>query len=103
MRAERELLDVFCGITDIRTMRRFFREIFTPAEIDVFVLRWRLLRMLKREMPQRRIAAELGVSLCKITRGSRVLKAPNSVTASILDERIGERDGSSRKTIPLTE
>ena len=76
---------VFAGIHDPRTMRRFMEEILTPAEMRDLVLRWRLLQRLHGGEPQRRIAGELGVSLCKITRGSRILKRPESVTAGILN------------------
>jgi len=56
----------------------FFGELLTPAEIADFALRWRLLKLLDSGVPQRKIAAELGISLCKITRGSRVLKKEGS-------------------------
>jgi TrpR family trp operon transcriptional repressor len=36
-------------------------------------------------MPQREIAKNLEVSLCKITRGSRELKKPGSAFRRILD------------------
>lgn len=56
----------------------FLRELLTPAEIENFALRWRLLKMLESGAPQRKIAEELGISLCKITRGSRILKNKDS-------------------------
>lgn len=84
------LAEVFAGITDPETMADFFAEIFTPAEIDDLVLRWRLMELLHENMSQRDIASELGISLCKITRGSRVLGSGGSVTETILE------DGSPR-------
>ena len=92
MKRDNGLIDAFCRITDHEVMRRFFGEIFTPAEIDDFVLRWRLMRMLRMNTPQRRIADELGVSLCKITRGSRVLKNEDAVSRGLLDEITGVND-----------
>ena len=80
----------FCSIDDPADMRSFFREIFTPAELDDFVLRWRLLEMLEAGVAQRRIAERLGVSLCKITRGSKVLQKRNSITRRLLREQTGE-------------
>jgi TrpR family trp operon transcriptional repressor len=71
-------------------MKKFFTEIFTPAEIDDFVLRWRLMRMLLDGVPQRKIASRLGISLCKVTRGSKVLRTGNSVTETILKDKIGD-------------
>ncbi|MBN1885318.1 MAG: transcriptional regulator [Candidatus Krumholzibacteriota bacterium] len=86
------LIDAFCSITDPREMERFFGEIFTPAEIDDLVLRWRLMRLLHRKTPQRRIAGELGVSLCKITRGSRVLRKKNAISRKLLEKTQGVND-----------
>lgn len=81
------LAEAFAGLSDPDRMSDFFAEIFTPAEIDDLVLRWRLLEMLHQGYSQREIAAELGISLCKITRGSRVLRSGDSVTESILDSK----------------
>lgn len=65
-------------------MCRFLDEIFTPAELHDLALRWRLLEMLRAGVPQRVIAQELGISLCKITRGARVLKRPHGASARLL-------------------
>jgi len=85
--ARNRLAEVFAGISDTDRMSDFFAEIFTPAEIDDLVLRWRLLEMLHQGYSQREIAAELGISLCKITRGSRVLRSGGSVIGSILERK----------------
>ena len=61
-------------------MSRFFEEIFTQAERKDISLRWELMRMLKKGVSQRKIATELGISLCKITRGAKILKDPRSVS-----------------------
>lgn len=71
-------------LDDASTVRRFLGEILTPAELHDLALRWRLLERLCAGQSQRAIADDLGVSLCKITRGSRVLKQPGSVTAGLL-------------------
>jgi TrpR family trp operon transcriptional repressor len=83
---------IFAGIHDPEAMRRFMDEILTPAEARDLALRWQLLQRLHAGVAQRRIADELGVSLCKITRGSRILKRPGAVTAAILDAQQGVRD-----------
>lgn len=82
--ALRAMERVFVSITDPGAMSRFFDEVFTPAERRDLALRWELMRRLHRGDPQRKIAAELGISLCKITRGSRVLKE-GSVSRQWLD------------------
>jgi TrpR family trp operon transcriptional repressor len=81
----------FCSVTDRATMKRFFAEIFTPAEIDDLVLRWRLMEMLEAGASQRAIAGRLGISLCKITRGSKVLRSRRSITRSLMVKQAGER------------
>ncbi|MBN1163746.1 MAG: transcriptional regulator [Candidatus Krumholzibacteriota bacterium] len=90
MNSAKELTEIFCEINNPSVMRKFFREIFTPAEIDDFVLRWRLMKMLHASVPQRKIASKLGISLCKITRGARVLRDSRSVTLKILKDKIGD-------------
>ena len=61
-------------------MRRFLEEILTPAERKDLALRWELMRMLMDGISQRQIAEELGVSLCKITRGAKILKQNDSIS-----------------------
>ena len=39
--------------------------------------------MLKEGKTQREIAKELKVSLCKVTRGSKILKQTNSIIANL--------------------
>jgi len=48
-------------------------------------LRWRLLSELHNNKTQRAIAKKYHISLCKITRGSKILKKKNSITKQILD------------------
>jgi TrpR family trp operon transcriptional repressor len=71
--------ELFAGVSDPQTMRRLLDEILTPAELRDLALRWELMKRLHAGVAQRRIAAELGISLCKITRGSRILKQPQGV------------------------
>jgi TrpR family trp operon transcriptional repressor len=63
----------------------FFRELFTPAECADIADRWALIKALNRGMPQRTIAKNLGLSLCKITRGSKELRKPDSALAKMLE------------------
>lgn len=63
---------------------KFLKEMLTPREYHDFALRWELLELLSEGVPQRKIAERLGISLCKITRGARILKAKNSIVAKFL-------------------
>ncbi len=76
---DRELIRTFARIADEKTMRKFLGEILTRSEITDLTLRWKLMKMLKAGIPQRKIASTLGISLCKITRGAKVLKDPGAV------------------------
>ncbi|MBP6945396.1 helix-turn-helix domain-containing protein [Patescibacteria group bacterium] len=57
-------------------LKSLLEDILTPAEIDDLAQRWRIIKALHKNIPQRTIASELGVSLSKVTRGSRVLLNP---------------------------
>jgi Trp operon repressor len=92
MKPRNELQKVFTEISDYREMVSFFEEIFTPKEISDLELRWQLLRELHQGDTQRNIAARHKISLCKITRGSKILKTPGSVTRRLLDTRYGKRE-----------
>jgi len=93
-----KVIEVFTEVSDATTMKRLFEEVFTPAEIQDVALRWRLMTMLHDGISQRQIASELKISLCKITRGSKVLKRRNSVSKKILDFTKGANHASREKT-----
>ena len=79
-----EVTDTLCSITDKTVMEKFCQEIFTSSERIDIDLRWRLMKMLKLGISQRNIAKELQVSLCKITRGSKIINNPDSITNQLL-------------------
>ncbi len=91
-----DIAKVFAKIRDARTMGVFFDEIFTPRERRDIALRWELMKMLRASVPQRAIAAKLGVSLCKITRGAKVLKKHGSISSALLSK--GRRAGFPMRT-----
>jgi len=82
-----ELARVFAGGDDREEMKDFFEEIFTPSEVRDFALRWELMKMLRQGVTQREIGAALGISLCKITRGAKLVKDTGSVTRKLLDKQ----------------
>ena len=63
---------------------QFLRELLTPGELHDLALRWELVELLAAGVPQRQIAAKLGVSLCKITRGAKILKKRRGVVAALV-------------------
>ena len=94
------IADVLSRVSSVGHMRKFCSELFTPAEIQDVALRWRLMEMLHEGIPQRQIAEKLGISLCKITRGSRILKSRQSVAKKILDSKGDQNHASRQKTKP---
>jgi TrpR family trp operon transcriptional repressor len=68
-----------CAATnDPRYILRFLNSLLTPNEIREISSRWELVKRLDQGHSQRQIAHQLGLSLCKITRGSRELKKKDS-------------------------
>ena len=70
----RDLSAVLAGMGRAEEIHEVLHALLTPPEREKITLRWRLVCMLEKGMTQRAIAAELGISLCKITRGSHELK-----------------------------
>jgi TrpR family trp operon transcriptional repressor len=79
-----ELACTLATINDGELIESFLRCLLTPAETADIASRWALVKALGDNIPQREIARNLGISLCKITRGSRELKKPNSAFERIL-------------------
>jgi TrpR family transcriptional regulator, trp operon repressor len=89
-----ELEKVFAEIIDYQEMVTLFEEIFTQKELSDLTLRWQLLKELYEGQTQRSIASRYRISLCKITRGSKVLRKKGSAIKKILDARY-EKDHKS--------
>lgn len=69
---------------DEKEVYSFLLEILSESELAVLSKRWRILKMLKSGITQREISKELNVSLCKVTRGSKILKAKNAIVNKYL-------------------
>lgn len=98
MNTKDDLAQVLAQIDDLTLMNRFLEEILTPSERKDISLRWQLLKDLHAGKTQRDIAAEYSISLCKITRGSKILKDDNSVTRKLLQghEKKGETENEKK-------
>ena len=80
----KELADTLSRTKDSALIEDFLRCLLTKAEIADIAGRWALVKALQQNKPQREIARDLGVSLCKITRGSRELKKTDSAFKQIM-------------------
>ncbi|MDR0312529.1 MAG: trp operon repressor [Treponema sp.] len=65
-------------------IKDFLRRLLTPAEAADIAARWALVKALEQKIPQREIARILGLSLCKITRGSKEMKNPDQAFQKML-------------------
>lgn len=73
----KDLVTLLAGIKSPKLMGEFLDDLLTPAEAKEVVARWQIVKQLVEGVPQREIAKKLGVSLAKITRGSRELLDKN--------------------------
>jgi TrpR family trp operon transcriptional repressor len=79
-----ELARALADADDCNLVEDFLRCLLTPAELADVAARWALVKALRQKIPQREIARDLGISLCKITRGSKELKKPGSAFQRII-------------------
>ena len=64
----------------------FLKSLLTPAELKSIASRWQIVKLLDQGVPQRKIAKDLHLSLCKITRGSKELKKRNSILKKAIQQ-----------------
>ncbi len=79
-----ELSRLLARTDDPRLVEAVLSALLTPSEAYDLSARWELVKRLEEGETQRQIAKELHLSLCKITRGSRELKKPDSALKKLL-------------------
>ena len=79
-----ELATALAVTQDVYLIKDFLHRLLTPAEAADIAARWALVKALGQKVPQRQIAKTLGISLCKITRGSREMKDENQTFQKML-------------------
>ncbi len=84
-KAIEELSTAISKVDDKELIERFLKCLLTESEINGVASRWALVRQIDKGVTQRTIANDLGISLCKITRGSKELKKENSAFKQIID------------------
>ncbi len=93
MESFNELVKVLTEIDSEKDTEKFLREILTEKEINDVTLRWQLLKELYKGDTQRKIAQRHKISLCKITRGSKLLKDKESMMNKVLKKIYGGNNG----------
>jgi len=81
-----EMCKILADCQDAEFINAFLHCLMTPTEIKDFSTRWLLVKEIEKGTSQREIAKKLGISLCKITRGSRELHKENSAFKSVLEK-----------------
>ena len=95
----KDIAAVLADCTKSSDMKQLLEELFTPAELSNLELRWELLKRLASGDSQRTISSDLGISLCKITRGSKLIQDNSSQVYKILvgsDKKAKNRTKSSK-------
>lgn len=72
--AYKELLKMLGESRSAPEWDALLQDLLTPKERESLAERWQIIKLLVSGIPQREIADRLGVSISKITRGSRVLQ-----------------------------
>lgn len=88
----RELCNIVNSANDEQFIYDFFECLFTKSELKDIANRWLLVKEIDKGTPQREIAKKFGMSLCKITRGSKELNKPDSVFRKILDKNQNHKE-----------
>jgi len=84
-KALEELSQALAYCDDPRLIEKFLHSILTESEISDIPSRWALVRLIDKGVSQRQISQNLGLSLCKITRGSKMLKEINSPFKKVIE------------------
>ena len=84
MKNIKEISNIISSFNDEKEIYRFLKELFTEAELMDLSKRWEILKMLNDGYTQRDIASELKVSLCKVTRGAKIMKNKNAISTKYL-------------------
>lgn len=87
----RDLYRLVASVKNEKEAEMLLKDILTPQELASLAERWRLVRELAKGTPQRDIAKKLGVSISKITRGSRMLQEGSGGFAHFLRKAAKKR------------
>lgn len=83
--AFKELVLALSRTDDSELIEDFLKSILTDNEIYEVSSRWALVKLIDGGVTQRQISRDLGLSLCKITRGSKELKKEESSFRKMLN------------------
>jgi Trp operon repressor len=70
----KELVSLFAQLKTSERAQLFLLDILTPHELAQLAERWQIIKRLAQGMPQRKIKEELGISIQRVTRGSKAFQ-----------------------------
>lgn len=79
-----QIYEIISKLNQPEKVEKFFSELLTESELKDVAQRWKIMKMMVENQSQRNISKELSVSLCKVTRGSKILKDGQSIIRKIL-------------------
>ena len=68
------LSKLFLRTRGLASMKHLVRGLFTESEVEEFARRIEIVKMIKKDIPQHKIALKLGVGVATVTRGVREIK-----------------------------
>lgn len=71
---QKDLVDLVCAIGNAKEAQMLLEDLLTPQEFESLAERWQEIQLLAKGMTQRDVAEKLGISISKVTRGSRALQ-----------------------------
>lgn len=71
----KELVAMFAQLGTPQRAELFLRDMLTPHEVAQLAERWQIIKRLAAGAPQRRIKDELGISIQRVTRGSKAFQS----------------------------
>jgi Trp operon repressor len=69
-----QLINTLSGIQDKKVLKNFLEGLLTEKEVEELSARLQIVKLLRKNIPQREIAEKLGVGIATITRGSKELQ-----------------------------
>lgn len=77
MNAISSLVQVFLSVKNDEEMKNLLEGLLTPTELEEFVQRIEIVKLLKKGMGQHAIAKKLGIGVATVTRGAKEIKKGN--------------------------
>lgn len=69
--------ELYAAFTNLRTageVEELLKDVLTPNELKAVAERWQIVKAISEGVPHRKIAKNLGISIAKVTRGSKALQ-----------------------------